>query len=78
MITFDKFWETLNQKGISQYKLINTYQISGGLLDRLRNNRNINTNTLDQLCAILDCELSDIVEYKREEDYHFNENKYLK
>lgn len=63
MIVFDKLWDTLKQKKISQYKLIKEYQISSGQLDRLRKNGNVNTYTLNQLCQILHCELEDIAEY---------------
>ena len=63
MIVYNKLWETLKEKGISQYKLINTYHISSGQLDRLRKNQNVSTFTLNQLCAILQCSLDDIAEY---------------
>ncbi|MBQ8793439.1 MAG: helix-turn-helix transcriptional regulator [Clostridia bacterium] len=65
MIVYDRLWTTLKEKGISQYKLIKTYGISTGQLDRLRKNGNVNTFTLDQLCNILDCKLQDIAEYKK-------------
>lgn len=64
MIVYDKLWETLKKKNISQYKLIKTYHISTGQLDRLRKNGNVSTYTLNQLCEILGCDLSDIAEYK--------------
>ena len=51
------------EKGITQYKLIKEYSFSTGQLDRLRKNGNVNTYTLDRLCEILNCELSDIAEY---------------
>lgn len=63
MIVYDKLWQTLKDKNISQYKLIKTYHISTGQLDRLRKNENVSTYTLDQLCSILRCQLSDIAEY---------------
>ena len=66
MIVYDRLWKTLKEKGISQYKLIKTYHISTGQLDRLRKNANVNTFILNQLCEILDCELDEIVEYKKE------------
>lgn len=65
MIVYTKLWETLKKRGISQYKLINTYGISTGQLDRLRKNESVSTNTLDKLCDILDCTLYDIVEYTK-------------
>lgn len=63
MITFERLWETLKNREISQYKLIKEYKISTGQLDRLRKNGNVNTYTLNQLCKILDCKLEDIAEY---------------
>ncbi|MBR6533625.1 MAG: helix-turn-helix transcriptional regulator [Clostridia bacterium] len=63
MIVFDKLWLTLKNKDISQYKLIKEYGISTGQLDRLRKNANVNTYTLNQLCKILNCKLSDIAEF---------------
>ena len=66
MIVFNRLWDTLKEKGISQYKLIKEYKISTGQLDRLIKNGNVNSYTLNQLCEILDCDLSDIAEYTRE------------
>ena len=67
MIVYNRLWNTMKTKGISQYKLINEYGVSSGQLDRLRKNENINTYTLNKLCKILDCDLSDIMEYIKEE-----------
>lgn len=66
MISFDPLWKTMKDKGISQYKLIKEYKISTGQLDRLRKNENVNTYTLNLLCEILDCDLSDIATYTNE------------
>ena len=66
MIVFDRLWETMKNRGISQYKLIHEYNISTGQLDRLRKNQNVNTYTLDQLCKILNCRLEDIAEFTDE------------
>lgn len=63
VIVFDKLWQTMAEKGITQYKLIKEYSFSTGQLDRLRKNGNVNTYTLDRLCEILNCELSDIAEF---------------
>ncbi len=64
MIVYDKLWVTMKEKGISQYKLIKDYGFSTGQLDRLRKNGNVNAYTLNSLCEILNCDLSDIAEYK--------------
>ena len=63
MIVYDKLWITMKEKGISQYKLIKTYNISPAQITRLRKNSGVSTNTLDNLCKILDCKLEDIAEY---------------
>jgi len=67
LIVFDKLWETMKSKKISQYQLIKKYGFSTGQLDRLRKNNNVNTYTLNELCSILNCKLEDIAEYKESE-----------
>lgn len=64
VIVFDRLWETMKKKNISQYRLIKEYGISTGQLDRLRKNGNVNTFTLNRLCEILDCSLDEIAQYK--------------
>ena len=64
MIVFDKLWETMKEKQISQYKLIHTYRISESQLTRLRKNQVVKTEILDKLCTILDCRIEDICEFR--------------
>ena len=66
MIVYDKLFALLKKKGISQYKLITEFGISRGQLDRLKQNQNVTTNTLNVLCNILDCDLSDIATYVKD------------
>ena len=66
MIVYDRLWQTMKERGISQYRLIRDYHISSGQLDRLRKNQGVSTFTLDQLCRILDCRLEDIAEYRED------------
>lgn len=66
MIVFDRLWETMSDRGITQYKLIHEYKVSRGQIDRLRKNANVSTYTLNQLCRILDCRIEDIAEYKKD------------
>lgn len=67
MIVYDRLWETMKRKGISQYRLMKEYGFSSGQLDRLRKGENINVYTLNALCKILDCAVEDIIEYKPDE-----------
>lgn len=67
MITYEPLWNTLQEKGISQYRLINDYKFSAGQLSRMRANQHVSTHTLNRLCEILDCRIEDIVKYTKTE-----------
>ena len=62
MIKFDRLWATLEEKNISQYKLIKEYGIDHAQLHRLRHNMVVKTPILDRLCNILECQIEDIME----------------
>lgn len=66
MIVYDKLWQTMKEKGVTQYALIHTYRVSAGQISRIRKNANINTHTINMLCEILDCQPGDIMEYTKE------------
>lgn len=66
MIVYDRLWQTMKARGITQYKLIKEHGISTGQLDRLRKNGNVSTFTLSELCRILNCSLDEIAEYRPE------------
>lgn len=68
MISYTPFWKTMEQKGMTQYKLIYHYQISANTLQRIKRSQSINTNTLNLLCLILDCSVSDILEFEKTEE----------
>ena len=63
MISYEPFYQTLKEKNISTYKLINQYGVSRSLLDRLKHNKPISTVTIGDLCAILGCNVQDILVY---------------
>jgi len=67
MIIFNKLWETMKEKGISQYALIHTHDISESQLTRLRRNEIVKTEILNKLCVILDCNIEDICTFEKED-----------
>lgn len=67
MITYTPFWKTLKKKGESTYTLIEKYGISSATIDRLRNGKGISTAKINDLCKILNCTVSDIIEYEPDE-----------
>ena len=67
MIVFDKLWQTMQHRGVSTYKLRNTYGMDTNTIKRLRLNQNVTTETLNKLCGILKCDLEDIAQYIKDE-----------
>lgn len=63
MIKYDRLWETLARKGITKYKLHTYHKISKSQLHRLQYNQSVNTNTIDRICNILQCDVSDVMEH---------------
>ena len=70
MIKYDRLWETKKQRGITQYDLYTRHNINRSVLDRLRRNKNLEVNTIDRLCNILNCRVEDIMEHFPD-DNHF-------
>lgn len=63
MISYAPFWKTLSASGESTYTLIKNHRISGSTINKLRNNKPINTTTVNDLCRILHCPVEQILEY---------------
>ena len=66
MIVFDKLWILMESKDVSTYKLREKSCIDSKTIRRLKANDNMETKTLDKLCAALDCKLSDIAEFVKD------------
>ena len=64
-IVFDRLWKTMKEKGISTYRLRESCGIDSKTVRRLKANENIETKTLDRLCAALDCRIEDIMEFRK-------------
>ncbi len=63
MIRYDRLWATMEAQGMTQYRLIKHYNFSAGQIGRLKKNMHVSTHTLDTLCTLLGCDISDIIEY---------------
>jgi putative transcriptional regulator len=62
IIDFSPMWQTMEEKGITQYKLLKS-GIDNKTLDTLKKNNNITLLTLEKICNILDCTPNDIVRF---------------
>ena len=63
LIDYSPLWTTMEQKNISQYKLLKS-GIDNRTLDSLKKGKNITMLTLNKLCNILECTPKDIVSFK--------------
>ncbi|MPM41463.1 hypothetical protein SDC9_88118 [bioreactor metagenome] len=66
MISYDPFYRTLLQKSLTEYQLIFKYGFSANILHRMKHGKPITIRTLDTLCDILDCGVSDVIEHRKE------------
>lgn len=62
MISYEPLWNTMKNKGVSQYSLLKQ-GIDNKTLDGLKKNKNITLLTLEKLCNILDCTPIEIFEF---------------
>ncbi len=67
MISYRPFYQTLLRRSMTEYHLIYKEGVSANILHRMKHGKNITMKTLDTLCFILDCDVSDIVEYVRDQ-----------
>ena len=63
MISYEKLWETMKEKEVTQYALIKTYNISPAQITRLKRNESVSTHTIEMFCKILKCNVEDIMTY---------------
>ena len=63
MISYDKLWQTMKEKGVTQYTLIKNHKISPAQITRLKRNESVSTHTIEMFCKILNCNVEDIMQY---------------
>lgn len=67
MISYDPLWKTMKEKGITTYFLRNNgsaNEIKGSSMSQLKHGGVIKTSTIDNLCKLLNCPVSDIIEFR--------------
>ena len=66
MISYKPFYDTLFQKGLTEYYLIYKQGFSANTLYRIKKGMAISTKTLDALCYALDRQVQDIIQFEKE------------
>ncbi len=67
VISYERLWETMKKRGVTQYALIKQHRISPGQITRLKRNESVSTHTIELFCKILRCRVEDVMEYKEDE-----------
>ena len=62
MFDYSPLWETMQNRGVSQYQLLKA-GIDNKTLDSLNKTKNITMVTLEKLCRIIDCSPNDVVRF---------------
>ncbi|MCL2488170.1 MAG: helix-turn-helix transcriptional regulator [Oscillospiraceae bacterium] len=53
-------------KNITEYHLLYKEGLSANTIHRIKHGKDISTKTLDALCFVLNCEVSDIIEHLKQ------------
>ena len=53
MISYEKLWKAMKERGVTQYTLIKKYGVSPGQITRLKRNESVSTHTIEMFCKIL-------------------------
>lgn len=61
MVTYERLWETMKKKKVSQYHLNHYCNVSSSQIDRLKKNCYVSTHTIEKLCFLLQCRVEDIM-----------------
>lgn len=61
-ISYNKLWKLLIDKGMNKTDLRTKARLSSGTMAKLGKNENVTTDILVRICAVLECDLADIME----------------
>ena len=90
MISYEPLWATMKERKITKYQLIYHWGISSNTLRRMGHGEPINSNTLNELCLILNCKVEDVLRFdatdeeidsinkRKEEIINFRKKKHKK
>jgi putative transcriptional regulator len=59
--------DALKEKGYSSYTLRKEKLLSESTIQKLREGEGVAWDNLDTLCRLLECDISDLLEYQKEE-----------
>jgi putative transcriptional regulator len=67
-IKYDKLLKLLNERGYTTYRIKKENIIGQATFKKIKDGGDIDTRTIAKLCALLDCQPGDIMEYVEEQE----------
>ncbi len=65
-LSYNKLWKLLIDKNLRKSDLHSLTGISQSTIAKLSKGENVNTDILEKICRVLNCEIGDIVEIQEE------------
>lgn len=66
MVSYNKLWKLLIDKEISKGDFMDKCKMSSGTMQNLRDNMPVHLKVIERICLELDCNVEDVLEFKRE------------
>ena len=63
MISYNKLWKLLIDKGLNKKELIKLSGVSSSSIAKMTKGQNVTTDVLCKICKVLDCNFGDIMDY---------------
>ena len=63
LISYDPLWKTMERLGATTYTLQVKGGISSSTIRRLKAGQSVSTNTIDALCKLLECGLTEVLDF---------------
>lgn len=67
-ISYNGLWKLLIDKGMKKGELCKRTGLSSSTMAKMTNGESVNLSVLERICAELDCDFSDLVNYKKTEE----------
>lgn len=67
-IRYEKLFELLKDRGYSSTYWLRQNGIHANTVDKLKKNERVNTDTINSVCKLLNCQPADIMEYVEENE----------
>lgn len=65
-VSYNKLWKLLIDKNMKKKELAQLAGISISLLSKMKKNENITVDVLMKICSALNCNIEDIMEFKKD------------